>query len=317
MLSKQFSSLFSSYRPATAIVAVLLFVPACSGADSPPVSASVDSLTVQPAAGEVHLPVNAYLPTVAEFFDIGRARTLLISRCMREYGLSFPETTATLDDNVKDDGVYGNARRYGVANSALVKRYGYHLPSTVESASGAADTDSGSGVWDERRQDPMYGRVLNGDTEKRSANGRKLPDGGCLGQAAREFAEAGGAGFSYAKLAADIKGDSFNRSLSDPAVISATRKWANCMRAAGYESSSPVTDRPLFDLDRPEVSGAEIKMALADLECKRRTRLVEIWSGFERKYQKEQITLHADEFGRILGEHRTRMAATARILDGS
>jgi hypothetical protein len=260
----------------------------------------------------VVLPVNAYLPTVEEVFTIGQVRALLIDRCMRTFGFSFPRPAPRLRAlTVQDGGVYGNKRRYGVADAVLAARYGYHLPSTVERAK-----DHGERAALKRPRDPAFPIALNGSEKVTELNGRELPQGGCVGDARRALAEAGSdtGSFSYARRAADIKAGSFARSLRDPRVTRVIRQWAACMHTQGFRAESPITDSPRFDLDKPVVSRREIAMALVDVGCKQRTRLVETWSSVESSYQKKQIAAGLGELDNALAEHRSRMKATDRLL---
>ncbi|MET9156003.1 hypothetical protein ABZX82_32705 [Streptomyces griseoflavus] len=308
MSSPRTASPRTSLRCLLAALPLLPFAAACGTAH--PVVPAV--ATARPAAGEVVLPVNAYLPTTAEVFTTGNARAVLIDRCMRGFGFSFPRPAATLRHlSIQDNGVYGNKRRYGVADATSAARYGYHLPSTVERAE-----DPGGRTVPERPRDPDFALALNGSEQVGEVNGRELPPGGCVAEARRALAEAGSdtGSFSYARRAADIKADSFTRSLRDPRVTGVIRKWAACMRAEGYRAVSPVTDRPRFDLDKPLVSRQEIEMAMTDAGCKQRTGLVRIWAGVESSYQNEHIAADIDELNRALTEHRSRMAAAARLL---
>ncbi|MFI8090179.1 hypothetical protein ACIF9R_17940 [Streptomyces sp. NPDC086080] len=316
--------------PAALAATVLMFASACTGQDSGPGATGVPSPTAPPAPGEVVLPINAYLPTADDQARMGRARAILIDRCMRRFGLSFPQpSAAALEAGAKDNGVYGNKRRYGVTDAATAQRYGYHLPSTVDRVSqdGEPDgTEAGTGAEAgsaegkrSRRRDPAYAAVLNGHEGNESERGARrddVPSGGCVGEAGAKLAEAGSAtdGFSYAKVASDIKADSHFRSMSSTRVTAAFKEWSRCMRDKGYSTTAPVGERLPFDIDSARVSEKEIERALADVACKERTRLVEIWSGEERRYQNAQIKEHSTELRTAAEEHRSRMKAITAIL---
>ncbi|MDT0318823.1 hypothetical protein [Streptomyces millisiae] len=292
------------------VVILLILVPAsaCSTLES-----EVDAgASAPPAAGEVVLPINIYIPTTAEENAIAQARAILIDRCMRRFGLSFPRPPANLSDaRVLDVGVYGNKRRYGVSDASVAQRYGYHLPSMV------AGTRSGatSGAEEDRmHESEEFRTVLAGgpDGERLTVNGEEVPPGGCGQEATTEVEEIGG--FSYSQVAAEIKADSYERSRTDADVISAFAEWAQCMAEAGYEVSVPVGEDPAFDLNDPRVSEAEIDMAMADVNCKEETDLIGIWSRTESRYQTDQIAEHEGELQDALTEHRHRMEAINDIV---
>ncbi|MFI1566866.1 hypothetical protein ACH4ZX_28105 [Streptomyces sp. NPDC020490] len=303
-------------RPLRAAAALLLTV-LCAAGCADPGTPAVARPSLRPAAGEPALPVNAYLPTTAEAFDTGRARALLIDRCMRAYGFGFPRPSARLErTSLLDGGVYGNKRRYGIADPAMAAEYGYHLAGTLDQkARGRIRVAGAPGS-----RDPRYLIVLNGPGEgadgQTTVKGRKVRPGGCAARASERLVEKGSAtgSFSYGQLAADIKADSFRRSLRDPAVRAAVRAWAACMKKAGYTVASPVTDAPYFDLDEPTVSRKEIAMARTDVGCKERTRLVRVWSEAEAGYQRRRIAQNAEALDRVRREQRSRTAAVARVL---
>ncbi|MEV6810388.1 hypothetical protein [Streptomyces sp. NPDC051129] len=236
---------------------------------------------------------------------------------MRVYRFDFPLPSTSLEKtNLLDGGVYGNKRRYGVTDPAMAATYGYHLAGTIDQRTHGRARAAGGPA----HRDLRYLTALNGPGQgsdgQATVKGRKVPPGGCTAQASERLIEKGSAtgSFSYGQLAADIKADSFRRSLREPAVKAAVRAWAACMSKAGYTVASPVTDAPYFDLDEPAVSRKEIAMARTDVGCKKRTRLVRVWSQAEARDQREQIARNVGALDRVRREQRSRMAAVARIL---
>ncbi|REH24773.1 hypothetical protein SAMN05428941_6693 [Streptomyces sp. 2114.2] len=299
----------------TAVVVVTAVVAtsatACSGQDSAVPDSTVAPPTASPAPGEVVLPVNTYLPTVHDQTRTALARAVLIDRCMQKSGFSFPRPAdSVLKAGVKDNGVYGNKRRYGVADTATARRYGYHLPSAVDEGADK-DTEAAAQRADwirAQRSNPAYTASLNGGGE----NG---PPGGCVAEADAALAgEDDASRDSYTEVASDIKAESHKRTMSSPHVVTVFKQWSHCMHDKGYTTAAPVGENLPFNIDVLPVSREEINMALADVACKRETRLVTIWSREEQRYQKAQIKKHADELRKAADDNERRRESIASIV---
>jgi hypothetical protein len=260
----------------------------------------------------VVLPVNTYLPTVRDQTRTALARAVLVDRCMRKSGFSFPRPAdSVLQAGVKDNGVYGNKRRYGVADTATARQYGYHLPSAVDDAANE-NTKAAAERADRmraRRGDPSYTAALNGVGEEGSP-------GGCVAEAGAELAgEHDAPHGSRAGVAADIRAESHKRTMNSPRVTAVFERWSQCMRDEGYAATAPVGESLPFDIDVLPVSREEIDMALADVACKKQTRLISIWSAEERRYQEAQIKKHAKELRKAADDNERHRKTIAAIVD--
>ncbi|NED86885.1 hypothetical protein G3I76_43195, partial [Streptomyces sp. SID11233] len=85
--------------------------------------------------------------------------------------------------------------------------------------------------------------VKPGSAEARGGQivgGKKVPRGGCVGEAARKL--GGGAPQSYgeAPVATKINTDSWARSYNDKRVRAAFAKWSGCMKKQGYDYADPM-----------------------------------------------------------------------------
>jgi len=279
--------------------------------------------SASPAAGEMVLPIDAYGVRIAERTQLGRARTVLIGQCVRRFGFSFDAAAGAAgseqaaQNDVKDLGVYGNKRRYGVTSAAVAAKYGYHLESVVDRTA----------PGDERKEDPHgFGRmtpalqaVLRGKTASGArppaVDGQQVPPKGCMGEAETKLAEAGAPpSFNMAELVGKIRADSFAASLTDPKVTATFAKWSACMRGKGYDFPMPLEASRDFDLEGRGVTPREIATAKADVACKEQTDLIEIWYGFESRYQQKQIDRQVEELEQIKKEHAARMRVVAEIL---
>jgi hypothetical protein len=312
------------------MLAALFMITACSSADRaqpgetgtvPPGLAGPSA----PAEGELTFSIDEYVPTVAERAQLGQARTLLIGKCLRRFGFAFDSAAATakaeraLDNDVKDLGLRGNKRRYGVLTEQAATRYGYHLESTVDGtadklAKGGADPH-GFGQLTPAMQAVLTGKTAEGQRPP-PVNGVEVPEGGCEGEANAKLAEAGGPpSFNLPVLVSKIRADSFTASLTDPGVTAAFAAWSACMRAKGYDYPMPLEVARDFDVENtPAVSPAETATALADVTCKKETKLVDVWFGFESRYQQAQIERNAEELKRIKEENAARMKVVVDVV---
>ncbi|MER6438644.1 hypothetical protein ABT275_20140 [Streptomyces sp. NPDC001185] len=237
------------------------------------------------------LPIAAYEYSAAQERLIAKARDGLTRACMRRFGLDYhPADAAVPEAPTSSD------RRYGISDPREAERYGYHLapsPRTVPVAS----------------TDPSY-PVLYGTAA--TYHGKEVPKGGCGAEAVRTWEKQRPA-TEAADVARDIAINGFNKSLSDPSVIKATRAWASCMKGQGFPYPSPLSPPHDFDLDTPSVSDEERKVAVADLSCKERTDLLKIWSGAESRIQRADIEANKGRLARLSEEHR-EVAEFARSI---
>lgn len=271
------------------------------------------------AATDIELPVDAYSHSVPETGRILRARRLLTDKCMRRFGFDPPADLATIElatrNRVDDFGFYGNKRRYGVTLMEVAEKYGYHPVSIVE---GTAQLVLAKEKSVQARPSSELGRLAltggsaDGEGERPRVNGRVVPTHGCAGQADAEIAPAGQIG--DAQLVSKIARDSYERSMSDPAVTKGFSAWSACMRARGYTYSSPRVAGTNFKTEIRAVSPREVAAAKADVACKEQTRLVEIWRGFENRHQRAQIDRHAKEFNKIEKDRRAQMKRVTEII---
>jgi hypothetical protein len=306
-------------RTVTTAIAIAVFLGAVTGcgSDGDEATTAVPTPSASAAGGEALLPINAYTLTTLDIGRMGRARTLLAGSCMRRFGFEFDPQGAGPDggqSQVKDVGVYGNLRRYGVTDPAAAARYGYHLASTVTgegSASTLSRSDHGLGELTSAKQAVLFGKTADGKALTQ-VGGRPLPDGGCLGEARSKIATAGE--LTEAAVVSRISAESFQRSRNDPAVVAAIGQWSACMKSKGYTYPNPLEAAGAFDLDNPTVQVKETATAKADVECKRQVKLVDVWTAFEVRYQKSQIEQHAEELQRIRAERDEQIKRVSEIV---
>ncbi|WP_326737842.1 hypothetical protein [Streptomyces sp. NBC_01022] len=221
------------------------------------------------------LPIEGYLISYPETVAWQRAQQSLWKRCMQRYGFtSFdPPEPGMFPPPGYDDA--NMARRYGISDSKEAARYGYHLPGGMgeppvwEPGEGAERAVfSGSGV-----------QVRSG-----SYKGEKVPENGCQGEVKGKLGR-----ISYA-LASKVEFASLEESRNVPAVRSAVAVWSSCMKSHGYRAEHPYKAPDLIStLGSENPSAAETALAVADVGCKKTSRLVDVWFGAEEKIQKRRI----------------------------
>jgi hypothetical protein len=312
------------------VVAIVAMALACSagscGSGVDPSTAANKAASIATTHGgtsgnELILPVNAYGYTVPERNRLGWARDILISECMHGFGFEFSAANTTQNDRLtnretQDFGFYGNKRRYGVTDMAAAARYGYHLASTTTGATSAGNqaNPAGTARLSTAERAILVGTGPDGKRMSRSASGRQVPSGGCVGAVDAKLAGSGSVG--EAKPVSDLDKSSFEQSLKNAKVTTAFRAWSVCMTGKGYHFAGPLDASGAFDLDTKTVSAHETTTARADVACKQQTHLVDIWFGVEVAYQRPWIEQHAGQCHKAKTDHDTTMKLALKTTSG-
>ena len=166
---------------------------------------------------------------------------------------------------------------------------------------------------------PAMQAVLTGQTsdgvKASDVNGREVPKGGCQGHADLTLSDIGPSG--EPELFGQVRADSFSRSLTDPVVTAAFRRWSGCMSDRGYHYAKPLDAGSDLNIATPTASANEIAIATADVECKKSANLFALWSGFETNYQNQQIELHAEELKRLKSAETALLGRVSEIIAAS
>lgn len=266
--------------------------PADVAVESPGGAAAMARLAVAdgPAEAGLTLPLDAYALTAAEDQLLARAAEAQVRECAVALGLDaaavdpLPFGTAAESASAAAG---RHDRRYAVADPEVAAQHGYHPPPTgdVRGEFYAAHTDAEL-------------EVLAGVTAEGAPAARDdVPDGGCLGVAARAIAVASEASLRAGQeLVAAVQSDAWHAALADPRVIDAFAAWSACMARAGYAYAAPMdaNDDPRWwtsDTAGPD----EVAAAVADIACKESTGLVPVWSAVEAGHQARFIAAHQGE----------------------
>ncbi|WP_051837204.1 hypothetical protein [Streptomyces sp. NRRL F-2580] len=285
-------------------------------------TAGADATAIAGSAQVRTLPIEQYLPTPAEFAKLSQAGGQLQQKCMQ--GLGFAAFQAP-EQAPADPRETFTDLRYGTVDAAQAARSGYK-PEFAASArtakaggasAAAADGPAPSGAVEPVLSDAewlaMTGTTKDvGDNAKAKqaapsqVQGKDVPPGGCIAESARTL--TGGSEKLYADLAQDINGQSFKESLKDPRVTKAFASWSACMKGKGYSYKDPMqaNDDPKFAV--PTVSAEEIAVASADVACKNKTKLVDVWHSAEAQIQQRMIDAKATEMGTIKKAKQTALS---------
>lgn len=273
---------------ATVTVSILT---ACSssthqGADSkaaPPVSTTA---TITNPTGQ-SLPIDSYRISSDQYQKLNGALIALQISCMKRYGFDYrPYVTPGTDPGPTE-----NAHRYGPVDLGTAGQHGYHrgdlpqsvsLPSTPQ-MSNAMLSVLGTG-----------GGPQLGPATPTIYNGIAVPKGGCAGEAENKL-DTAGKDIGLHGIVEQISADGFNRSVSDSRVKAAFSNWSDCMKADGYNYSTPTdaVNDPRWHESTP--SPAEIATATADVKCKQQANVVGTWFSVESAYEQQMIDQHSQE----------------------
>lgn len=266
-----------SRRTIAAVVSLLFLTVACGGAEDDGKAAEqkepVSAGSVPKASAETRrlvLPFDKYVLSLEEYYTVSNASDLLIEKCMRKRGHEWKHVERPHDvDEVK------NRRRYGVVESAVAERFGYHAPEVLINPYGVKKQEASR---------------ENGLTP--GAKAAALSRDGCVAKADERL--SGGREPDYDKLS-ELDARIFAESQKAPEVERAMKAWSACMRKQGFEYDKPaeaVNDSrwwPEGSSDESAASRLEKETATADVRCKDRTGLVGRWFSAEKRLEREQI----------------------------
>ncbi|TDD72014.1 hypothetical protein E1262_04690 [Jiangella aurantiaca] len=288
--------------------------PADVAVESPGGGAAVAGAVPARAAGPAQaagltLPLDAYAFSAAEDQLLGRAAAAHVRDCAARLGLDaaavdpLPFGTAAESASAAAG---RHDRRYAVADPEIAATHGYHPPSTVDVRREfyEAHTDAELAV--------LVGVTAGGAPAARDG----VPEGGCIGAAARATAVADEAALRAGQdLVSAVQSEAWHAALADPRVLDAFAAWSACMADAGYRYAAPMdaNDDPRWWTS--ETAGPEeIATAVADVACKESTGLIPAWSAVEADYQARFIAANQAELDayRALLDQQVSAVSTAR-----
>jgi hypothetical protein len=253
--------------------------------------------------------LDAYLPTVEAAERSARARDLLLGDCLGRFGLRWQKLGAA---ELRHDRLMMKGRRtgrFGLVDEGQARRYGYHPPPWSPQHPDARREHRDSAVSADVRA-VLFGTVG-------AFGGKAVPRGGCVQEAERALSsgvrwDGDPALVSKLEQEADAQAD------VDPRKQELFRRWSSCMRRAGLAYGVPrdaVHDRRWWpDLDgRPGTD--ELKVAIADVGCKREVRYLDTAAAVTAVYQRRLIGAHADALGRLRHVNDVRARRVEQVLE--
>lgn len=225
------------------------------------------------------LPIEPYLQTYPEEVALQHAKNVLNRACMKRFGFDY-DPPAPGNRPPHSYNAANMKRRWGITDPAEAREHGYRLPREPTGdwkpyelqgpdANYVFDLTTASG------QKPPAGGVYEGD---------RIPEGGCRGETDRKL------GSYDDSLAAKINVETFQRAKQDPGVLAVNHKWSSCMKGKGYRVGTPLEAlNQAFSNGTAKASQAEIAMAIADIDCKKSTHLIDVYFSTETTLQKKRI----------------------------
>ncbi|GAA2627359.1 hypothetical protein GCM10010411_75590 [Actinomadura fulvescens] len=246
-----------------------------------------------PAAGaEVRglvLPLDVYSLTAAETTLVATATDKLVQACMSRQGLHWPQLVRTGGES------WPNRRRYGLAEPEVAAKYGYHPTPDPESDARAAQSDA---------------REQNLSSAQRTAAFGQDGRSGCFDQAERVLRKGVPKEPEWSWIE-ELGADLYNRSKRTAEVTQVDRSWSACMRRGGFGYTNPMAAGDDQRWATQQATPAEIAVARADVDCKRRTSHTPIWWRVEVDLQRKAIKSHSIRLRASLDNQR-RYLANAR-----
>ncbi|MFD5749482.1 hypothetical protein [Streptomyces sp. NPDC127033] len=283
---------------------------------------SANPATVPPsptllATVDLRLPIEKYLFSDSEAKTIRRAKIILLQNCMRSFNVSYDFGTPAPDlgpRSLMD-------RRYGVTDALMAQAHGYHLgardPRThivtppAPPAGEALTVLTGSPRPAEDGKNSHHAPT----SAPLKVNGKIVSPRGCAGEADAKLAKKDAA--ESGDLAQDLNGQSFIAAKKDARVLEVFHSWSKCMKGKGYSYPDPLAamDDRKFRGSKPIPE--ELKVAPADIECKKQTNLVSVWFTVETSLQRGLLDKYEKQLTPILSNKNNQLAAAASVIKSS
>lgn len=218
------------------------------------------------------LPLDQYIfVRLGETDPVLRAEWILVAKCVQRFGLEWtPPVPRNSPENI-------SAPYFYLHSEESARKFGYH--------SDWEPPPEPTPLSDE------FKIVAFGRGPKRFA-GVEVPAGGCWGEARRYLAE-GLPVVENEQFGLQLKNEAAGDAERDARVQDGFRSWSSCMEKAGYDYSTPrdANNDPRWSGQTP--SPLEIATAIADVDCKKKTGLLNTWVAVFRAYEQRYIDKHA------------------------
>jgi hypothetical protein len=265
---------------------------------NPPKVTATPSMT---GARNLQLPLEAYAWTDAEERTKRQGEDLLAAECMRGFGFDLEPRPLYRGDKALRD-----AHRYGVTDPDTASRYGYRPDPAARGAKPPKENYS-----------PAESLVLFGPQDGQKAqqeqNGKAIPKGGCWGKSLRDLASAGPKVHPDKEEFADhLSGYTYQESQKDSRVKKVFAAWSACMKESGYSYAHPmaaVEDKRFAQV--PNATPEEIRVAEADVACKRKHNVIGTWYAVEVAYQNRAVEKNQQQLNTLKDRKEAILKAAA------
>ena len=257
-----------------------------------------------PAVGEVRpvhsamditLPFDRYQHSTADLTTIDRATAVLARRCLNDFGQAWsPPDPPPLPAST-------GSSRYGLVDRDRAARSGYH------------PVDDAPRQPEDRPEATPEAMMIYTGKGTTSIGGKRIPEGGCLGQARRELERGVPAAIPAAELIR-LDQETFEQAQRDDRVRQAMTNWRSCMAASGYGYADVWAANNDIRWESETPSQVEIDTATTDVTCRQRTELVGTWLAVETAYQRQAVTERAAQFDALDRGMRVRVDNATGVL---
>lgn len=263
-----------------------------SATDQPPIE-SVPRIT---DASQITLPLDIYVPSSQEVQTLRHGVYAAIDACMAGFGFTYDAPLWYLGESgmfPMENGRISHDLLYGLLDMAQAQRSGYHpnlIPAEEERAQAEQD-------WQQEydrlfSHSHAYLNVMGAEFGGGTYAGRTIPEGGCFGEGQRQVQ---GSDIELVRLFDTLGGQSWQAASEDGRVQAVFEKWSVCMSKAGFNYDTPWTANN--EAGGPDVTDAEIAIAVADVRCKQQTNVVGVYAAVDGAYQRVLIDKYAVELG--------------------
>lgn len=230
----------------------------------------------------IELPLDAYYPTAEQDLAIQRAEGELTARCMRRV-----DRTYTPPKPFHLDMVAARARLFGLVDEKEAQGYGY---------AGRIGPESKA---EKKKQDPADEKALTK----------------CFDDSSKRL-EKGVEPISLTALDDLISGVGQQAEADERVEVKFTA-WSACMKAKGLTFADPwkTNDDPRWQPGKP--SALEKRTALADVQCKHSTGLLDTWYSVTVEFHHQAEKKYAAELARLTKATAARAANAMKVLGGS
>ncbi|WP_344899286.1 hypothetical protein [Actinomadura meridiana] len=290
------------------VVLACLVLTACGTSPEAEVEAKPVPTPTPTGMAQLHLPLEAYMPSDTLTAQQGALGILLTNACMKRFGFpqeSSGDITGSIQMRIRFNR-HSFTRRYGITDRAVAERAGFGMPDWTM---GAAEPQSLDDVPPEERT-VLQGSRAGGQGV--SYRGMQIPAGGCMGEADRavknETRRQGG-------LANRLSSATFLRLKNEPRVLAASSAWSTCVREQGYRYVDPWHAGLEFvkedDTDQ-KASAPEIKAARASVDCNYKTNFLGKVFAVESELQNMEIEKNAES---LEGEKKQNASRARRLQE--